>query len=73
MLGAGFTTTLMYPVVPVQLFNDGVTPITPISIPEVLLVVVNAGMFPDPLAGNPIPGAVLVQLKVAPAGVEVKL
>jgi hypothetical protein len=38
----------------------------------VLFVALNAGIFPVPDAGSPIPGAVLVQLKVAPAGVDVK-
>ncbi len=37
------------------------------------LVAVNDGVFPFPLAGKPIAGLLLVQVKVAPAGVLIKL
>ena len=39
----------------------------------VVLVAVNADVFPEPLAANPIAVLLFVQLNVAPAGVLVKL
>ena len=40
---------------------------------EVLLTAVKAGVLPDPEAAKPIAVLELVQVKVAPAGVDVKL
>ena len=39
----------------------------------VVVVAVKAGVFPEPLAANPMAVLLFVQLNVAPAGVLVKL
>jgi hypothetical protein len=50
---------------------DGVTEIVPVIAAAVALVAVNAGTCPVPLAAKPMAVFVLVQAKVAPAGVLV--
>lgn len=59
--------------VPGQPFELAVTVIFAISWPLPLLVAVNAGIFPVPLAGDPIPGKSFIQLNVALGSELVKL
>ena len=72
-VGVGVTVIEKVVGVPVQPFNTGVTVILAVTAEAPVFVPVKAGMFPVPAAASPIPGSVLVQLNVAPAGVLVKL
>lgn len=58
---------------PTQPDKVGVTEIVEVTGTVPVLTAVNAGVLPDPLPANPIDVFELVQVKVAPAGVEVKL
>lgn len=58
---------------PVQLFSDGITFMVAMMGELELLTAVNAGIFPFPLAARPISGFELLQMKVAPDGVLLKL
>ena len=70
--GTGFTTgvgyTLMVKVVtgPGHPFAVGVIVTVAITVAVVMLVAVNAGMFPVPFAARPIEGVVFAQAKVVP-------
>jgi hypothetical protein len=57
--------------VPTHVPNVGVTVITEVIEAAVLLVAVNDGIVPTPVAGIPIPGCVLVHPKTAFAGAPV--
>ena len=62
------------PTVPAQLFRVGVTVMVPVKLlPPVLLGAVHPGMFPVPLAGNPMAVLLLLQVKTEPAGTEEKV
>ena len=71
--GLGFTVIVNVNGVPVQPLSVGVTEMVLVIAEAVALVAVNAGKFPVPDAPRPIPVLELVQAKVAPVGVLVKL
>jgi hypothetical protein len=58
---------------PVHPANVGVTVMVPLIAPEVLLLAVNAGGLPEPVAASPIAVLEFVHVKVAPAGVLVNV
>jgi hypothetical protein len=57
---------------PGQPAADGVTVMVAVTAALVVLIAVNAGIFPLPLAPNPIEGLLFVQLKVEPLTAPVK-
>ena len=69
--GVGFTVMVYVTGEPVQPLAVGVTVMVAVTGEPVVLVAVKAGVFPVPEAANPMVGSELVQLNVAPAGVEV--
>lgn len=54
-------------------FSDGVTVMVEVIVAVVVLVAVNAGTSPVPLAASPIAVLLFVQVYAAPAGLLVKL
>ena len=64
--GVGFTVIVNCLGVPVHAPMDGVTVILEIMGKFVVFVAVNDGMFPLPVDGSPMPGLLLVQVKVLP-------
>src|SRR4051812_23935064 len=67
--GVGFTVIVYVTGVPLHPDNAGVTVMVPEIALEPLLVAVNAGTLPVPLAARPIAVLEFVQVYVAPAGV----
>jgi hypothetical protein len=65
-LGVGFTVIVNICGGPVQPFADGVTVIVAITGTVPVLIAVKAGIFPIPLAANPIEGLLFVQLNAVP-------
>jgi len=59
--------------VPIHPLIDGVTVMVATIFSLPLLMAVNDGTFPVPLAGKPMAGLELVQLNVTPPGVVMKL
>jgi hypothetical protein len=60
--GVGNTVTEKLCAVPVQPFADGVTVITAVSVAVVLLVAVNAPIFPVPVEASPMLEILFVHL-----------
>ena len=59
--------------VPTQLLAVGVTIMLETTVALVRFVATNDAIFPEPLAANPIEGALFVQVNVVPATGLVKL
>ena len=72
-VGVGFTVMVNVLTVPVHPLAEGVTVMVATTGNAVTLVAMNDGIFPDPLAGNPIEGVLLVQVKVVPATGPLKM
>lgn len=72
-VGVGFTVIEYVLGVPVQPLAVGVTVMVEVTAAEPVLVAVNAGVLPVPLAASPIDVLELVHAKVAPATGLVKL
>ena len=64
--GDGLTVIVKEPGAPLHPFAEGVTVINAEIGFAVLLVAINDGIFPVPLAGNPIEVLLLAQLKIVP-------
>jgi hypothetical protein len=62
ILGLGFTVIVNVCGVPGQEFPVGVTVIVAVTGVVPALVAVNAAIFPEPLAANPIEGSLFVQV-----------
>ena len=73
MVGLGLTVMVYPEGFPVHPFKVAETDIVPDIAVEPVLVATKEGTFPVPLAASPIPVLLLVQLKVEPAGVLVKV
>ena len=71
--GSGFTVIVNVIAVPGQPFAEGVTVIVEMTGAAVLLIPVNEGILPVPLAANPIEGSLFVQLYEVLVTVPVKL
>ena len=71
-VGVGSTVKVNVTGVPLHPFAIGVTVIVAVAGVVPALVAVNAFILPEPLAGRPIAGLLLVQLKVVPPTVPVK-
>jgi hypothetical protein len=63
----GFTVIVKYFEAPVSVPCDGVTVSVAVIAAVVLLMAVKDDIFPEPEAASPMPGLVLVQVKVVPA------
>ena len=72
-VGNGFIVMVKLYSAPLQLFSDGITLMVAIMGELELLIAVNAGILPFPLAARPISGFELLQLIVAPGGVLLKM
>ena len=74
-VAVGFTVMVNVLATPAQpvLVTTGVTVIVAVTGALVVLTAVNTGILPVPVAAKPILGVVLVQLKVVPATVPVKV
>jgi hypothetical protein len=70
--GVGLTVIVKVIGIPKHPFAVGVTVIKAITGATPILVAVNEGMFPDPLAANPMDGSLFVQSNVTPPGVPVR-
>ena len=70
--GVGFTVMVNICGKPVQPFADGVTVIVAVTGALVILTALKAGIFPVPLAANPIEVLLFVQLKAVPLTAPVK-
>ncbi len=70
--GVGFTVMVKLCAIPVQPNTEGVTVIVAVMGILVVLIAVNAGIFPVPLAVKPIEVLLLVQLKAVLVTVPVK-
>jgi hypothetical protein len=73
VVGVGFTVIVKDTGAPVQPDNVGVTVTVDVTGAVVELVAVKAPILPEPEAASPMEGSEFVQVKVAPAGVLVKL
>ena len=58
--------------VPIQPFTVGITVTDAVDVAEALVVAVNEGIFPEPVADNPIEGLLLLQLYTVPLTAPVK-
>ena len=72
-VGVGFTVMVKFDGVPAQPLTVGVTVIVAVIGAEVVLVAVNPGRLPAPLAPKPIVGSEFVQEKLPPVGVLTKI
>ena len=71
--GVGLTVMVKFCAGPGQPFAVGVTVMVAVTGTLVVLIAVNAGMFPLPLAARPMEGLSFVQLNAVPATLPVKL
>jgi hypothetical protein len=67
IIGVGLTVIVKIPVIPLQLLAAGVIVIVAVTGAVPLLIAVNEGMSPEPLAAKPIDELLFVQLKTVPA------
>ncbi len=72
-VGNGFMVIVKLYSAPLQLFSEGITLIVAMIGIFELLIAVNEGILPFPLAARPISGFELLQLIVAPGGVLLKI
>jgi hypothetical protein len=73
IVGMGLTVIVYEDDGPTQPFSEGVTLMFAVIPAAEVLVAIKLGIFPVPLAGSPIAGFELVQVRTVPGGLLVKL